>query len=260
MKDDRLQTKRQTKKGFRVLQAKMTRRKQRVSAAATADSLDQDVPNVGVGRALTVILALHVVAIAAIFIGTQWNDRELATVEEAAPASVDISKVNTKLDTAFVHTGDTYEAFAARHGVDVNELRKLNNDMILRAGVRLTIPENKISNVAPAVANQGAVQLDDNAREVAVSERPPVGALPVENVEETPKAVLVTPRGRPNIPRAIPVAEPVASNGSYVVQSGDTVWRISQKFHVSQDELLKLNGLSDPRKLKVGDKLIIPAN
>lgn len=241
-----------------MLQAKLTRRKQRVSAAASADTLDQDVPNVGVGRALTVILALHVVAIAAIFIGTQWNKGEIAVDNNAAVAGVDTTNVNTNLQNDFVRTGETYETFAARHGVDVQELRELNRNVTLRAGLRLTIPAtvDKASAVASTARSESNPRAADG--DMTVSERPAVGALVVE--DEAPAAVLVTPKRNPNIPRAIPVAEPVASGQNYVVQNGDTVWRIAHKFKVNQDELLKLNGLSDPRKLKVGDKLIIPAN
>lgn len=242
-----------------MLQAKLTRRKQRVSAAASADTLDQDVPNVGVGRALTVILALHVVAIAAIYIGTQWNKGEVTTESDSAVAAVDTSKVNTNLQNDFVRTGETYETFAARHGVDVKELRDLNSNVTLRAGLRLTIPANGVDKAQVMASN---MRSESNPRESAadmtVSERPAVGALVVE--EEAPKAVLVTPRRNPNIPRAIPVSEPGAAGQNYVVQNGDTVWRIAHKFNVNQAELLKVNGLNDPRKLKVGDKLIIPAN
>jgi LysM repeat protein len=46
---------------------------------------------------------------------------------------------------------------------------------------------------------------------------------------------------------------------SYVVAKGDTPVTIAKKFKVSNDELLALNHIDDPRKLKVGQKLLIPA-
>ena len=66
MKDNKLQTKRKAQKGFRAMYARTIGRKIRASAAASADELDGDVPNVGIGKALTVILILHVLAILAI--------------------------------------------------------------------------------------------------------------------------------------------------------------------------------------------------
>jgi LysM repeat protein len=45
----------------------------------------------------------------------------------------------------------------------------------------------------------------------------------------------------------------------YVVAKGDTPVTIAKKFKVSYDELLSLNHIDDPRKLKIGQKLLIPA-
>jgi len=73
MKKNKLQTKRKAQKGFRALYARTVGKKVRASAAS-ADELDGDVPNVGIGKALTVILILHVLAITAIIIGTMGDE------------------------------------------------------------------------------------------------------------------------------------------------------------------------------------------
>ncbi len=44
----------------------------------------------------------------------------------------------------------------------------------------------------------------------------------------------------------------------YVVQSGDTLWAIAQRFGVSLDALVSANHLSDANSLKAGDQLVIP--
>jgi len=44
----------------------------------------------------------------------------------------------------------------------------------------------------------------------------------------------------------------------HVVGKGDTIFSLSRFYHVSADELMKANGISDPSKLSVGKKLIIP--
>lgn len=58
------------------------------------------------------------------------------------------------------------------------------------------------------------------------------------------------------IEKAIPVTNP---SRSYVVQKGDTPVKIAKKFHVPYDELLAANHIDDPHKLKIGQKLTIPA-
>jgi LysM repeat protein len=263
MKDKQLQTKRQTKKGFRKLHAKVTsprRRKQRVSAAGSADMLDSEVPNASIGRALTVILLLHVVAIGAIYVGIQWN-KDRTAMESAAPVAtapkveVDLSNVNAGHKSAFVLAGDTYEAFAARHQVDVNELKSLNANATIHAGKALYLPNKKIN------ANQAVAAAD-----LPVSDRPPlptstnvVNVAPVaqpvvvkaQPVQAAPKAVVVTP----NVPKAV-----VAGASTYQVQPGDSVWRISNKYKVSQEALMQLNGMSNPRELRSGMTLKIPVN
>ncbi|MEO1856266.1 MAG: LysM peptidoglycan-binding domain-containing protein [Rubritalea sp.] len=256
MKDKKLQTKRQTKKGFRKLHAKVTassRRKQRVSATANSDMLDSDVPNASIGRALTIILVLHFVAIGVIYIGIKWNKGQFddimpaSTSTQAAASNVDLSNVNAGLRTEFVLAGDTYEAFAARHQVDVQELRKVNNNASIHAGKTLSLPAEVIKGASPSVVAA-----------LPVSDRPPLPATnnvvnvqPTAAVREAPRAVIVTPN--------VAADQPVVGAQTYQVQSGDSVWRISNKFKVSQDALMQLNGMSDARQLRSGAILKIPA-
>jgi len=46
----------------------------------------------------------------------------------------------------------------------------------------------------------------------------------------------------------------------HVVGKGDTIFSLSRFYHVTADELMKANGISDPSKLSVGKKLIIPVS
>jgi LysM repeat protein len=49
------------------------------------------------------------------------------------------------------------------------------------------------------------------------------------------------------------------SGKSYVVAKGDNPVTIAKKFKVPYDDLVALNHIDDPRKLKIGQKLSIPA-
>jgi len=68
-------------------------------------------------------------------------------------------------------------------------------------------------------------------------------------------------------PQAAPVAQKASvksqpkvldSGKTYVVAKGDNPVTIAKKFKVTYDDLLALNHIDDPRKLKIGQKLLIP--
>jgi LysM repeat protein len=52
--------------------------------------------------------------------------------------------------------------------------------------------------------------------------------------------------------------EPVQAGSGYTVQPGDTPSGIARKFKVSTSALMAANNISDPRRLFVGQKLVIP--
>jgi len=64
-------------------------------------------------------------------------------------------------------------------------------------------------------------------------------------------------------PKAIPLAKttagkPLPSGKTYVVKKGDNPVAIAKKLKVSYDDLIALNHIEDPRKLQIGQKLLIP--
>jgi murein DD-endopeptidase MepM/ murein hydrolase activator NlpD len=57
---------------------------------------------------------------------------------------------------------------------------------------------------------------------------------------------------------AIPAAAQEPNQVRYVVQPGDTLSSISQRFDISVDDIVQASGLSDPNNLHPGDILVIP--
>jgi len=55
-------------------------------------------------------------------------------------------------------------------------------------------------------------------------------------------------------------AETKTTSQGYTVKSGDTVGSIAQRFGVSSRELMAVNGISDPKKLRVGKAIKIPGS
>jgi len=274
-----IQTKRnsQAATGFRKLHARTTAKRRRLRATtAMADphaDLESDVPNVGIGRALIIILLLHVVAIAAVYLHSTFfgSDSEVdvsastvaATVMEADPVAALIApapepRVAPAMGRYFVVTGDSYSRIANAQNVDETALRALNDNRALRAGVLLDLPAQLSSR--PVVVNQTPVPKVSPVVPVAEEFDAPVQAEPVHAraivIDEEPSAfrAVEAPSTQAN------VATPLVDSGQkYTVKSGDTVWRIASRYKVSRENLLKINGISDPRKLNAGREIIIPA-
>lgn len=53
-------------------------------------------------------------------------------------------------------------------------------------------------------------------------------------------------------------AKAAAAAGTYKVAKGDNPYSIAKKLGVSQEELLKINSIDDPRKLQIGQVLKVP--
>ena len=92
---------------------------------------------------------------------------------------------------------------------------------------------------------------------------------PVAPAQE-PVAPVVMPPTTPPLPPVVapkidevkaPVV-PVAEVGSkvYVVKSGDSLSRIAARCKVSKKDIIKLNNITNPDKIKVGQKLTLPGS
>jgi len=53
-------------------------------------------------------------------------------------------------------------------------------------------------------------------------------------------------------------SSPPAGSQTYVVQDGDTLWDIADRFSVSVDEIIAASNLANPADLQIGDELTIP--
>ena len=71
--------------------------------------------------------------------------------------------------------------------------------------------------------------------------------------QDTP--VPPTPTG---VPSLTPTPVPTLTQKTYVVQSGDTLWKIAQENNLTVDELVDANQLKDRNYIQVGQELKIP--
>jgi LysM repeat protein len=81
----------------------------------------------------------------------------------------------------------------------------------------------------------------------------------VASVSSPPATTLAarTPvKEEPKVAKALPVAS--ETGNFYTVAKGDNPVKIAKKLKVSESDLLAVNHIDDPRKLQIGQKLIIP--
>ncbi|MGB2402051.1 MAG: LysM peptidoglycan-binding domain-containing protein [Akkermansiaceae bacterium] len=218
---------------YRVLYAK-TGRKRRLHAAtaATADQhsgMGADVPNISVGRALFVILILHVLAVAAIYIHSAFfgdgrdvsaNEGQPALVEQnaapVAPVTIPAKKQIEKKVVSQVATGrhmvvmgDTYQVIAQKHNVSERALRALNGNVAIRAGIVLDLPAELSArpvNPAPAAVAETVVadskpkaMPKSKPKQVAQEEQKPLAIKPKKQ-DQLAKASVVESSPAPAAP------------------------------------------------------------
>ncbi len=248
-----------TKGIFKRLKAVTGNRKQRVAAAAAAE-METEEGGSKISRALTIIFLIHIVAIGLIFVHQTFLDGR--TPGMAKPAAKEkqgvvplVANVSRRMDLPrlasgekpyVVMQGDNYARIAAQAEVDEADLRLVNQHVEIVPGLLLKIPPKRIIAAEPPEVDaiRSQTPLDN--------ERGLVEALPVD-VSSAPRAQLV----KPNV-SLIRSGQATSTVKSYVVQNGDSVWRIANRFKVNQDVLMKANGISDARKMKVGLSLVIP--
>lgn len=262
MKYERIPTRRQPvrKTIYARLFNKTIAKKQRAAAAPTADDMDEG--GINISRSLTIIFAIHIVAIAMIFIHKQYLSGRTAAPQGAAavasvaetPAAVQQNNHLPVLSSGdkpyMVKKGDNYTIIAAKHSVEESELREMNRGTDIRPGVVLRIPQGKriVAEVPPEVAAIRQHGTTSDADLGLVEILPPI---------ESSNALLIRPAISQNS-EDIKRSEPVASGRTHTVKSGDNLWRISTHYKVSQKELMAINNITDPSKLKIGQLLKLP--
>jgi LysM repeat protein len=222
---------------------------QRTSSRYLNAEEELDEPNVRLSRAFVVVLLLHVVAVGGIFAFSALKDRQQAesregvnqaikaselTAQTAASPSPSTAPVTPGANAATIRrthrvkAGETGAGIATQFGVTVRDLEQANS---LKAGAGLTVGRDL------TIPNQSSVK--------------PV-PLDVQKLIDSSRTAPKT--------AAVENASVDDNDHTYVVQRGDSPALIAKRFKVSSVELLKANNIADPKKLHIGQKLLIPSN
>jgi LysM repeat protein len=222
---------------------RMPRRKLRTAAARKSARYDEEEyfveePNVKLSRAFVVVLLLHVVAVGGIFAFSTLKDRQSSVNSvknqpvTASPTSAPVANIangrahssnSSNQNLVYqVKAGDTLAGIAAQFGLTARDLETANNlapGTIVAIGRELIVPEH--TNV------KAGAEL-----EKLLDSRQPAGRT-------------ATGAG--------------GENGKfYTIQRGDNPATIARKFKITASELLRVNNIDDPKKLQVGQRILIP--
>lgn len=135
-----------------------------------------------------------------------------------------------------VKKGDSFWRVANMYGVSSKNLARINNlplDKPLKLGITLEIPEGgKLRAVAPRKESSTPKKSSSSATKTQKSGSKAVGDY--------------RPRGKQAIP----------ADGKYAVQSGDSLWKVSNRFGVTSNEIREWNSLKSD-KLFIGQVLVL---
>jgi len=159
------------------------------------------------------------------------------------------ASVSSSARLSFAHhvvaRGDSLAAISAAYGVSPGSVVSMNGlkpGRRLRPGTELVIPLTAASRKAgraPASEAVARTRIEElkKARPEFVEREPAPSPAPVARIEEVD--------GR--------------TRATVLVQSGDSLWAIAQKFGVRLEELCRWNGIRNPRrhKLQIGSALVV---
>lgn len=234
------------------------------------DNYDGPEPTTSLSTAFIIVLVLHVVAVGGIYIFNSIKASRPRTAEQSAskapPKSTNATAKNPPQKQA---PAPAEKAPVAAKPVTLSSggqlHRVLPNENLTKIatlyGVTLAALED--ANALPKDAKLKVdQQLNIPAQKTVVKIPVSTPPLPEPTSRKAPEPTLTRfiPATSVKAPvTAPPKPAPAATTlKTYTVDKGDTATYIARRFNVSTDELLKLNGITDPKKLQPGKVLKVP--
>jgi LysM repeat protein len=216
--------------------------------------------------------------------GTEFGEVEEATpqlepiVNESGAPTVEVA--GASFETYTVKKGDSLWAISKRHNVSLNELyaaNGLNKNSMLQVGQQIQIPvEGSTATVSAVTADAYqpsnynmatetyTVQGGDNLSKIAAKYQTSVGAIKAANNKTSDmirvgEQLIIPVSGssasRTSAPKAGAATASVDAQGTHTVKAGEYPATIARQYGMTTAELLAINGITDPRKMQIGQQL-----
>ncbi len=171
--------------------------------------------------------------------------------------------------TYVVKKGDTIYGIARKFHVKPNDIMQTNGidkTTVLRIGQSLEIPCSK-ANISQAIiqgkengGKEYIVVAGDSLYKISRKYGISVKELRDNNNLSSDKLRVGQKLMLPSNARetVVTTAPKLASDGTYTVIRGDSIYIIAKRFGVSQADLMRVNNISSPERLQIGQTLKIP--
>ena len=258
MNNRKLSPRRQPQKAGKIIRAitkKGGAKKHRAVAAQPAAGFNDDGTSLSskIVGGLFVLLLLHFIAIGAMALHSKHssgtsdefaidlnvqapvvqNANQQSTIERVQSEGPRISENEAY---TWVHAGETYASVASRLNVNVDELKRLNKNRALKAGLGIKVPTRKVG------------VRSNEVDQIGTTNKPTVNVV-------TNDVHMITKGGQ-----QVEVSTQVlGTNHKYhVIKSGESFYKLHRMYGVSVDSIIKANPNVQPTKIRPGDKIRIP--
>jgi LysM repeat protein len=170
-----------------------------------------------------------------------------------------------------VVSGDTLGKIASRFGTTYQELARINgisNPNLIHVGQVLKLPNSNTSNSSSSssyktytivsgdtlgkIANRFGTTYQEIAR---INGIPDPNKIQVGQVIKIPGTSSNSSNNAPNFS-----PKPTQSYNTYTIVSGDTLSKIANRFGTTYQELARINGISNPNIIQVGQVIKVPGS
>jgi len=166
-----------------------------------------------------------------------------------------------------VKKGDNLYSIARKYDTTVDEIKRYNNlkSNLLSIGDRIVIPCNETNDYTPGGYVSYTVEKNDTLYSIANKFGTTVDKIKKDNDLRsntlTVGTVLIIDdiKGVSSVLECYGNSSAPINNNEYVVQKGDTLYGIAQKFNTTVNSIVLSNNLKN-NNLFIGQKLIIPNN